>query len=90
MKRLTDKDWAELRRVSRALRDADAGTVGLTIPASGLAELFDELETLKAKGPDFVKVARADFDGSFLYTEWHAPLPNFGRVDLYAIGGLPK
>lgn len=48
MKRLTGKDWEDLRRVSRALRDADAGTVGLTIPASGLAELFDELEALRA------------------------------------------
>ena len=51
MKRLTEKDWAELRKVSRALRDADAGTVGLTIPASGLAELFDELEALKSCQP---------------------------------------
>ena len=37
MKRLTEKDWEDLRRVSRALRDADAGTVGL----------FDELEALR-------------------------------------------
>lgn len=49
MKRFDEKDWEEIRRFSVAMRSAKAGGVEIVVDSSVIAELFDELESLRAE-----------------------------------------
>lgn len=47
--RLNVKQWEEIRNFARVMRENKLGAIDMTIEATSLAELFDELDTLKAE-----------------------------------------
>ena len=59
MKRLTESDWDEIRRFSNGMRASNAGGIEIVIDASSIAELFDELEALRAEVVALKKRKRA-------------------------------
>lgn len=47
--RLDEKGWEEIRNFARVMRENKLGGIDMTIEATSLAELFDELDALKAE-----------------------------------------
>lgn len=48
-KRFDEKEWEEIRKFSRVMRENGLGGIDMTIEATSLAELFDELDALKVE-----------------------------------------
>ena len=59
MKRLTENAWDEIRRFSNGMRASNAGSIEIVVDASSIAELFDELEALRAEVVALKKRKRA-------------------------------